>query len=273
MADWFFNLPMWLSTALVLGGCVIVCVGGHVGARAMMARRTPHPEAELAVALMTVSAAFIGIMLAFSAVQVWQEYGDADKAVSAEAAAASQLYRDLAVYGDETRPARQALATYVRSVVQDEWPLMAKGSASPRTAEALVRVFDAMAAIEPASARQTVIYGEAFKKLDEVVEQRRTRLIAAHTALPALFWIVVLIGSAIIVGYTVAFPSTPVNLLLIAGVAVSLGLVFVFILDVEYPFDGRVSVSPAEMQGLTPLFENLDRGQRGSAAQPLGRTE
>jgi len=258
MPDWIANMPMWLSTLVVLAACVIVCVGGHLILRAVLPGKRRSDEAELAVALMTVSAAFIGIMLAFSAVQVWQEYGDADKAVSEEAAAAAQLYRLLDVYGDDARPARRALAVYVRSAVQDEWPRMAQGEGSPRTADALADVFDAMAKIQPETPHQTVIYGEAFKKLDEVVEQRRTRLIAAHTALPGLFWVVVLIGSAIIVGYTVAFPSTPMNLLLIAGVAVSLGLVFVFILDVEYPFDGLVSVTPAEMQGLTPLFEKLE---------------
>jgi hypothetical protein len=259
VADWYFNLPMWLATGLVLSACVIVCVGGHLAARLVIPTRTPRREAELAVALMTVSAAFIGIMLAFSAVQVWQDYGDADRAVSAEAAATAQLYRDLAAYGDDSRAARQALGVYVRSVVQDEWPRMAKdGEMSPKTADALVQVFNAVAAIEPATNRQTTIYGEALRKLDNVVEHRRARLVAARTHLPALFWIVVLIGSAIIVGYTVVFPSTPMNLLLIAGVGVSLGLIFVFILEVEGPFSGQVRVSPSEMQGLLPLFEQLD---------------
>jgi hypothetical protein len=261
VADWYFDLPMWLSTGLVLGACVIVCVGGHLAGRAVLPKKkptTPRQETELAVALMTVTATFIGIMLAFSAVQVWQDFGDADRAVSAEAAATAQLYRDLSAYGEESRPARQALTAYVRSVIRDEWPSMAKdGEMSQTTAAALVRVFEAIAAIEPGTPRKTVIYGEAYKKLNEVVEHRRARLLAARATLPALFWLVVLIGSAIIVGYTVVFPATPTNLLLIAGLAVSLGLIFVFILDVQGPFSGRVAVSASEMQGLLPLFEKL----------------
>jgi uncharacterized membrane protein YozB (DUF420 family) len=259
VADWYFGLPLWLSTGLVLAACVAVCVGGHVAARALMLKAAPRQETELAAALMVVIAAFTGIMLAFSAVQVWQDYGDAQSAVVAEAAASSELYRDLTVYGEESRPARQALTVYVRSVVDDEWPRMAKdGATNPKTADALVEVFKAMAAIEPSSARKTVIYGEAFKRLNEVVEHRRARLIASQKALPALFWLVVLIGSAIIVGYTVVWPATPMNLLLVAGLGVSLGLIFVFILDVERPFTGRVSVNPNEMRRLLPLFEKLE---------------
>jgi hypothetical protein len=119
-------------------------------------------------------------------------------------------------------------------------------------------LYEAIAAIEPATPRQTVIYGEAFKKLDEMVEHRRARLLAATSTLPAIFWLVVLIGSATIVGYTVVFPATRANQVLIAGLAVSLGLIFVFILDVQDPYTGRVAVSPSEMQDLLPMFERIE---------------
>ena len=261
MTDWYFTLPFWLSTALVLGGCVAVGVGGRLAAAALLPKRTPRLDTELAAVLMTVTATFIGIMLAFSAVQVWEAFREADQAVAAEAESAAQLYRDLRAYGEGSRPARQALTAYAHSVVDDEWPRMATdGVASPKTAAALVRVFDALASVEPVTPRQTVIYDEALTKLNAVVEHRRTRLLAAHTTLPALFWVVVLIGSAIIVSYTVTYPATPLNLLLIAGLSVSLGLIFVFIIDVQHPFDGWVSISPAEMQGLPALFAQLDAG-------------
>src|SRR4051812_33581618 len=101
MTDFIFGLPVWASTLLVLGGCIVICVGSHLLVRRLIPKRMPRQETELAVALMAVIAAFIGIMLAFSAVQVWEDYGAADKAVAAEASAASQLYRDLTVYGEE----------------------------------------------------------------------------------------------------------------------------------------------------------------------------
>jgi ABC-type multidrug transport system fused ATPase/permease subunit len=255
----YFGLPMWLSTAVVLGICVILSVGGRLAAVVLLPRKTPRLDTELASVLMTVTATFIGIMLAFSAVQVWEAYREADQAVAAEAESAAQLYRDLRAYGEASRPARQALTAYANSVVDDEWPRMKKdGVMSPKTAAALVKVFDALASVEPVTPRQTVIYDAALTRLNQVVEHRRTRLLAAHTTLPALFWVVVLIGSAIIVAYTATYPATPLNLLLITGLALSLGLIFVFIIDVQHPFDGWVSISPAEMQGLPPLFAQLD---------------
>jgi Protein of unknown function (DUF4239) len=257
MLDAYLNLPLWLSSILVLGLAVTIGVGGHLVVRALIPKRMPKQETELAVALMGVVAAFIGIMLAFAAVQVWEDYGTADKAVAQEAAAISELYRDLTVYGDETAKARQTVKAYVHAVVDDEWPRLAKGEPGPKAVEALILLYRDVAAIQPKTPRDTVIYSEVFKKLNEVVEHRRTRMIAARAALPGLFWLVVATGAGVIVAYTFVFPATPMNLLIIAGLAVALGLIFMFILDVDHPFAGAYRVDDRELRDLIPLFEKI----------------
>ena len=257
MLEFYLSLPLWLSSVLVLGLSVLVCVGGHLAVRALIPRNAAKQETELAVALMGVVAAFIGIMLAFAAVQVWQDYGVADQAVAQEAASASELYRDLSVYGDETLASREAVKTYVRAVLVDEWPRLAKGEPGPEAVNALIMLFRAVAEIHPQDNRDTVIYGEIFKKLNEVVEHRRTRMIAARAALPSLFWMVALAGSGIIVAFTFVYPATPMNSLIIAGLAVSLGLIFMFILDVDHPFAGAYAVDSRELSDLLPLFDKI----------------
>jgi hypothetical protein len=257
MMDFYFALPDWLSGLLVIGVTVAVCVGGHWAVRTLIPRHVQKQETELAVALMGVVAAFIGIMLAFAAVQVWDDYNQADRAVAQESASISQLYRDLTVYGDETLSSRAAVKTYVRAVLQDEWPRLAHGEPGPKAVNALIQVFNEVGKLQPQTNRQTVIYGEVFKKLNEVVSFRRTRMITARAELPGLFWIVVLAGSGVIVAFTGVFPATPTNSLIIAGLAVSLGLIFMFILDVNRPFAGSYSVGPEELSNLLPLFDQI----------------
>src|SRR4051812_23056231 len=116
MMDFYFGLPLWQSSALILGLSVLICIGGHVLVRSLLPKRIPKQETELAVALMGVIAAIIGIMLAFAAVQVWDDYGHADESVALEAASISELYRDLTVYGEATVPARAQLKAYVHAV-------------------------------------------------------------------------------------------------------------------------------------------------------------
>lgn len=259
MLDFYFSLPLWLSAALVLFLSLVISVGSHRLVQWLF-KHAPFPDmkdTKLADAVMGVVASFIGIMLAFSAVQVWQDYGEADRAVAQEAAAISELYRDMAVYGDDTLVPRASVKGYVHAVLDDEWPRLAHGEPGPKAVAALIQLYRDVATIQPKSPRDTVMYGEIFKKLNEVAQYRRARMISARAALPALFWIVVVIGSCILVGYTFVYPSTLQHSLIIAGLGVSLGLIFMFILDVDHPFAGRYSVDNKELSDLLPLFDQI----------------
>ena len=172
---------------------------------------------------------------------------------------AAQLYRDLATYGPETVPARAAVRAYVVSVVDDEWPQLAQGEASPRTELALYRMFDAIGASRPQDNRDSTIYAEMFAKINELVTLRRDRLIHSNSGMSAILWLVGLAGSILIVAYTATFRPTRTNALLIAGVSLTLGLMFLFILIVDRPYQGDFSVSDSELRELSAKFDMLDR--------------
>ena len=264
MIDAFYNLPIWLTTVLVLGMALAVGIGTSAGIRKLFRRAPTDNEVETAVSLMQVVAAYIGILIAFAGVEVWQDFAAAENAVHEEAASAAQLYRDLATYGPETLEARADLRIYVTSIVKDEWPLLPRGEASPATEAALFKVFDAMGRIRPADDRDGAIYSEAFSKLNDLVELRRDRLIHSKSGMPMILWIVGLVGSILIVAYTATFPHSRPNALMIGGISIALGLVFLFILIVDRPYMGAFSVSPDELSGLSEKFDLIDRLSRSA---------
>jgi hypothetical protein len=259
MVEFFYNLPIWLITVGVLGLSLLVGLGTSYGLRRVFRLHSSDDETESAVSLMQVVAAYIGILIAFAGVQVWQDFADADNGVHREAATAAQLYRDMAAYGPETLPARTQLRTYMSSIVSDEWPLLAKGRTSDKTDVALFQLFEAIGQIRPGDGRDTAIYTEVFHNLNQLVELRRDRLIHSDSGMPIILWIVGLVGSILIVAYTATFPRSRTNALMIAGISIALGLVFLFILIVDRPFMGSFSVSNAELAGLSRKFDSLDQ--------------
>ena len=265
MVDFFYSLPIWLATVLVLGLSLAVGLGCSFGLRKAFRLNPGDDEVETAVSLMQVVAAYIGILIAFAGVQVWQEFSDAAKAVHREAAGASQLYRDLAVYGDETLPARRQVRDYTDSIVRDEWPLLAEGRPSPRTEVELYGLFNAVGQIHPVDARDTAIFAEVFRNLNDLVGLRRDRLIHSESGMPMILWIVGLFGSVLIVAYTATFPRSRTNLLMIAGISIALGLVFLFILTVDRPYMGEFHVDNRELAQLSGKFDWLDRMVAGPA--------
>ncbi|MBF0530157.1 MAG: hypothetical protein HQK55_12980, partial [Deltaproteobacteria bacterium] len=70
--------------------------------------------------------------LGFAVVTLWSNFNDTDTTVSNEAMCANNLYR-LSDNLPQAGEFKGRLKEYVVSVLNDEWPLMAQGSASEKT--------------------------------------------------------------------------------------------------------------------------------------------
>jgi hypothetical protein len=67
------------------------------------------------------------VLLAFVVVIVWEDFGSADTTASNEAVAVGDLYRDaVGVGGPQGRRLETAVRAYGLSVVDSEWPQMAR---------------------------------------------------------------------------------------------------------------------------------------------------
>ena len=78
-------------------------------------------------------------MLAFITVAVWEKYNAATENVNRETTAALLMYRNLNLYEDQgaAEKIKQQLQAYVHSVVDEEFPAMAKMKESPATDKAM----------------------------------------------------------------------------------------------------------------------------------------
>src|SRR4029453_8091906 len=99
MTNLYYSLPGWLSALLIIGLSVAIGLGSRSGRQTLFRLKPSDEEKEIAINLMQVVAAYIGIMLAFASVVVWQDFADAETAVHQEAATSAELYRDLTAYG------------------------------------------------------------------------------------------------------------------------------------------------------------------------------
>jgi hypothetical protein len=259
MTSLFYSLPGWIAAVFVLGLALAVGLGCSVGVQRSFRLKPTDEEKEIAINLMQVVAAYIGIMLAFAGVAVWQNFADADTAVHQEAATASELYRDLTTYGPETQAVRGDLRAYIGSILHDEWPSLRDGHGSLATEAALGRIFVELGNFNPQSNRDSAIFTESFSKLNDLVVLRRNRIIASQAGIPLILWIVGLVGSTLTISYASAFSRTRYNLVMISGTSVAIGLVFLFILMVDRPFKGEFSVQNTDLVQLTATFDRLDR--------------
>ena len=235
-----------LSVAIAFGSIFALVFIATPLIRARLFGPVNMASSENARATVTAITGFTGALLAFSLVQAQGNLRSVEKTVASEAMQINQLDRLLMSYGDVTVGSfRETVRAYVESIVSEEWPKLSQHGSSRRTADLFRALALEILTIRPASARETVIYGDLVKIVDQLAESRQERLTATDLALPPIYWQV--IGSLVVL--IVAFsafvePHRAISLGgLGAGLALLIALVFIF----DQPFLGDVSVTPAAL--------------------------
>ena len=240
-------VPMWLLLI-----AVVVAIVGVVLVLVWVIRRVVPSvaegfDAEVASQMLGVVAALFGLLLGFIIVISYQNYGDTQSSVSGEADALAAIVRDSESFpqaeGDEVR---RAVGAYVRIVVDEEWSRMQDGDDSERAWAAVDDVYAALQAVEPSSARAEAFFEDAVRQLNAALDSRRDRLDDAEGGLPWVIVVLLLVGSLVILGYTVLVGSRSLGFHAVGAVSVALvvGLSLVVLIALVYPFSGDLAVGP-----------------------------
>lgn len=164
---------------------------------------------------------------------------------------------------------QESCRTYARQVVEDEWPAMARGHASPaarKTAFALARSLDGF---EPVTEGQKAVFPMLLEQIRELWDFRRERVGTAEFGIPAVEWFVLVIGGAVTVIFAGLFRAESVSLqrFITALTALVMGLNLYLVSLFGYPFSGELTVSSRPFQTDIAIFEGRAPDMPGHAAQ------
>src|ERR1035437_4331584 len=106
------------------------------------------------------------VLLAFAVFAVWNDFKEASSNLEQEANRIGDLSRMAKGLSEPLREnVRTALAAYVRSVVEDEFPAMAEGRDSPRTWQAASNLWNVYRSGTPGDDKSRFYYEESVKRL------------------------------------------------------------------------------------------------------------
>ena len=256
------SLPSWLLGILVVGGGVLLSLLGLTAVRRAVPREVRETNNEVAGFIVAVVGVIYAVLLALVVIAVWEQFESARGIVEREANAVADLYRGVDGFADVDRDhLRERLRTYARTVVDDEWPLLARGRTSERAWEALDAVWVAYLALDPRTGRETAAYEEALDQLDALGDARQERLLASRATIPFVLWLALIGGGAITIGFSYFFGTgnEHAHALMTASLAGVIGLVLYVIIAMAAPYSGDVAVSPEAFQQTLETFERLER--------------
>lgn len=255
-----YDLPNWLVCLLFIFALTASAVGGHRVFRRLIKLEYPPDSCNLAMAMLAVVAMILSLLLAFSSVSVWEAYCAAEASSEAEASVAGELVRDMGIYGGKQASAsREAVRDYLRSVVSEEWPAMKEGRRSRVTAEKFDNIFHVTARLEPKTPREQIMLAEIWDKANNLNVHRRVRIDSAgSSAVPGPLWATLLLGVLINYALFYLLPVSRFNDWLLGLYAAMLGLMLFLVFAMDYPYAGRLSISPAPFEESLEIMDLWD---------------
>jgi hypothetical protein len=249
MSDSLYLMPHWAMGLLVVSATVAPSLAVYALFHKLLRPELTEEEVAAGPTFAGIIATVTSLLLAFTAVSVWDSFKSADQAVTDESTSATMLARDLGSFDSPAANlAREQLRGYLTSVVEKEWPLLAAGGVNEDSRGRLDEVFRSVSRIEPRTKREEVIAGEIWARTNELAKFRRERLLAARSHVPRTLWDVVLIGTFLTILCVCTLPPNKFGWSMIAAVSLSFGLVFFFIVAMDRPFAGRENVSAESIE-------------------------
>jgi len=200
-------------------------------------------------------AGFMVFLVGFSLVQVQVQFRATEEMVLKESNVMRALDRTLFYYGTEDAvEARKLLGVYARSVVSDEWPLLADSLRSQKTEDAFRAFAAKVRQLEATTPRQQAAENELFRYLDEVIDMREARIAASEFGLNPLYWWVIQGLFTILLVLSFFTPASIDRTLANCGMVCAIGMMLTLVLVYESPFSGDISVAPTALRRVIDTF-------------------
>ena len=245
----------------VVGLAVIVSLLGLAAASRLIKPELRQRHNEFVGFNSALVGVFFAVLLAFIAVAAWESFGKAGEIAGTEASLAGDLFRDAYAMPEPVKSRLTGeIRDYVQIVLTREWPAMARGEdLGDEGWKPLMDFHATLVNTRTGDATGTAMLSEALTRLNSLYDARRARLLAAADHIEGTVWWVVLIGSAITIGFTFLFgmEDLRMHMAMTGAVAASLALVIVLILSFDYPFRGQVQISPDGFEHVKHNMESV----------------
>jgi hypothetical protein len=188
-----------------------------------------------------------GVAAAFAIFLVWEQLDAAQVNTAREAGDVEALYRLATQLPESNRNQLQQQArSYAEAVVDEEWPLLARGQASPDAQNAADKLRESIDEFRPQTMAEQELYARMLTRVGELEQNRGLRLLASQAGVPPLIWAAMVILGIITVAFTYLFgvDSPGLHMVRVALLTVVVALSLYTIHTIEYPFAPGVQVGP-----------------------------
>jgi hypothetical protein len=245
--DILFDLPLMVSgpalIAVLVGGSIL---GLNWFRRSQLPRlRFGESDGDFSTAMVTSIMVFYGLATALTAVNVWETYVRVEEITKQEASSLAVLYRNVSEYPEPIRSVlREEIRTYTDQLIHRSWPQQRKGKIPTEGIKSIDQLQSTLVTFEPVTEAHKVLALATLSAYDDMMEDRRMRLDSVERQLPAVMWLVIILGAFVSLFSAYHFPVLDARLhrTQIGLLAGFIGLVIFMILALDRPYRGDLGL-------------------------------
>ena len=256
MSDWLLNLPIVWMTVVVFGFTYLVAAGIYALVTSLAKGDRRLAFKAISPGLLSPLGVVFGLFVVFTAAQVWNDNERANTAVDREASALRDVMIFAATFPGEPDVCLRALIRrHIEQAVHQEWPMMAKGTATLRfTPTPLAEALQVTLALAISGEGQKAAQSGMAAALEAAFDARRQRIIISQSRVSLVKWLCLFVQAACALFATAMIhcdnrlASALAMGLFATGVAASVLL----IASHDQPFSGEISVGPEPLLQVMP---------------------
>jgi hypothetical protein len=244
---WIYDYPTWLlAPLLIIGMCAISGTGLLLVLR-YGSKRDTITHNDVAGPVLATAGTTLAVLLSFMVVAVWQEFDQSASNVQREANAVASLHQIAAGFSPAFRDElRSKLDSYINALIDDEWTKMQHGGESATAHRLAYDIEGRIVTYRAPTPSTQLLHAKALDLAETLVDARRQRLHDNETGIPSILWIsmVIVAGITIVMLYLCRVDNYRAHMIMTTGLTVVIGLVFVLIAELDYPFRGDTHLEP-----------------------------
>jgi hypothetical protein len=238
---------------------MLVAVSGLVLVQRLVPIGVRQQHNDVAGFIYAVLGVAYAVLLGLVLIAVWEQWETAKITVDDEASEVAEVFWVAdRLPQPEGRHIQELARSYAQVVVEEEWPLMEQGKASPKAWAILDDIRDSIQRLDPSTDAQQVLYDQGLERVHQLADARGERLLEAQEGIPGILWVVLLIGGALTIGFTYLFglENNTTHTLMVAALALVICLILFTVAALNYPFRGDVRVGPDAFEQVLGRFDS-----------------
>ena len=247
MQSILLNIPTFLLGLILITSSIILSIAGLFVVRRFMPVQKLKLHNDVAGFIFATIGVIYAVLIAFMVVVVWQDFDRSASNATREANCIADVYRDSEAFAPKFRTeVRTAFDKYTDAIINEEWPLLAKGQRSLHVQEISTGIWKMYGSYQPKTETERIFFEETVKKLNEAGELRRQRILDSGEGLHPILWFVLITGGLITLMFPIFFGTENIETQIVmnAMLAALIALILFTILILDFPFSGSVCITP-----------------------------